>query len=170
MLNAAVDIASSLVHDMEKLDEENQEVAYQGTTVSLPLHQDLPRVAFLKNQDDSLYSQLAVSAHHSGCRTLMDWRDGDIVFTVIQNKETRDKVNAEVDSLAALHQQLMEGKICNSSTNSVHLEIRASLFVWCYPAWLMRITRILRDIMEISAGRRCVYSKLRAEGTSGETW
>lgn len=120
MLNASVDMASS-VHDMGKLDEENQEVLHQRDNhVSLPLHHQDAGVTFLKKiQEDSLYSQLAVSAHHSGLPDIgLEGRRQENCFRD-QNKETRDKVNAEIDSLAALHQQLMEGKILTVPTNSV---------------------------------------------------
>lgn len=111
-LIASVEMASP-VHDMGKLCKENQEVLHQKDNhVRLPLHHQDAGVAFLKKiQEDSLYSQMAVSAHHSGLPDIgLEGRRRENCFRD-QNKETRDKVNAEIDSLAALHQQLIGGEI-----------------------------------------------------------
>ena len=119
-LYASVKMASP-VHDMGKLDEENQEVLHQKDNhASLPLHHQDAGVAFLKKiNKDSLYPQLAVSAHHSGLPDIgLEGRRQENCFRD-QNKETRNKVNVEIDSLAALHQQLIGGEISTFSSNNV---------------------------------------------------
>lgn len=119
-LKASVGMASP-VHDMGKLDGDNQEVLHgKDSHISLPLHHQDAGVALLKKIDkDSLYSQLAVSAHHSGLPDigLEGQRQGNCFRD--QNKETRDKVNVEIDRLAALHQQLIGGEISTLRANSV---------------------------------------------------
>lgn len=120
MLYASVEMAS-LVHDMGKLNKENQEVLHQkDNRESLPLHHQDAGVVFLKNiQRDSLYPQLAVSAHHSGLPDIgLEGQRQDNCFRD-KNKETRDKVNVEIDSLAALHQKLIEGEISTFHADSV---------------------------------------------------
>lgn len=120
MLKASVEMASP-VHDMGKLCKENQEVLHQKDNHgSLPFHHQDAGVAFLqKIQKDSLYASLAVGAHHSGLPDIfLEGRRQENCFRD-QNKETRDKFNVEIDSLAALHQQLIGDKISTFSDNSV---------------------------------------------------
>lgn len=119
-LKASVELASP-VHDMGKLHKENQEVLHQRDNhASLPLHHQDAGVAFLqKIQKDSLCPQLAVSAHHSGLPDIgLEGGKKENCFRD-QNKETRDKVNVEIDSLAALHQQLIGGEISTFCANRV---------------------------------------------------
>ena len=119
-LFASVKVASP-VHDMGKLDKKNQEVLHQKDNhAHLPLHHQDAGVAFLKKiQKDSLYPQLAVSAHHSGLPDInLEGRRQENCFRD-QNKETRDAVNEEIDNLAALHQQLMGGEISTFPSSSV---------------------------------------------------
>ena len=119
-LNASVEMASP-VHDIGKLCKENQKVLHQkDNNISLPLHHQDAGVAFLKKiQKDSLYSQLAVSAHHSGLPDIgLEGQRQENCFRD-QNKETRDKVNVEIDRLAALHQQLVGGEVSTFRVDSV---------------------------------------------------
>ncbi|HIU75058.1 MAG TPA: CRISPR-associated protein [Candidatus Pelethocola excrementipullorum] len=119
-LYASVEMASP-VHDMGKLNKENQEVLHQRDNhVRLPLHHQDAGVTFLKKiQKDFLYPQLAVSAHHSGLPDIdQEGRRQENCFRD-QNKEMRDKVNMEIDTLAALHQQLIGGEISTFRANSV---------------------------------------------------
>lgn len=119
MLNASVDMASP-VHDMGKLYKENQEILHQKDShVSLPLHHQDAGVTFLKQiQENSYYSQMAVSAHHSGLPDIeLEGQRQKNCFRD-QNKETRDKVNAEIDNLVALHKNLMRSEVSAFCVNS----------------------------------------------------
>lgn len=109
------------VHDMGKLDEKNQEALHQKSKCGrLPLRHQDAGVAFLKTTRESfLYPQLAVSAHHSGLPDIcLEASRRENCFRD-QDKETRDKVNAEIDTLAALHQQLVEGENATFCANNV---------------------------------------------------
>lgn len=109
------------VHDMGKLDEKNQEALHQESKCGrLPLHHQDAGVAFLKTtQENFLYPQLAVSAHHSGLPDIcLEASRRENCFRD-QDKETRDKVNAEIDTLAALHQQLVAGESATFCANNV---------------------------------------------------
>lgn len=120
MLKASVEMAAA-VHDMGKLNQENQEILHQRDKYQrLPLpHQDAG-VAYLKKiQENSLSAQLAVSAHHSGLPDIA--LQGGRVENCFrdQNKEIRDKVNGELDNLATLHQQLIGGESSAFCTDNV---------------------------------------------------
>lgn len=109
------------VHDMGKLDEKNQEALHQESKCGkLPLRHQDAGVAFLKKTRESfLYSQLAVSAHHSGLPDIcLEASRQENIFRD-KDKETRDKINAEIDTLAALHQQLVEDESAAFCANNV---------------------------------------------------
>lgn len=119
-LKASVEMASP-VHDMGKLNKENQLVLHQRDNhVSLPFHHQDAGVLFLKRiQEDSLYAQLAISAHHSGLPDInLEGKRRENSFRD-RNKETREKVNVEIDCLAALHQQLIGDEIATFRADSV---------------------------------------------------
>lgn len=120
-LHTAVALAS-LVHDMGKLCKENQAVLHQnGSHVRLPLHHQDAGVAYLqKYHKDSLYPQLAVSAHHRGLpEVCSEDRRKQNCFRD-QDKQTRDRFNEEIDGLAALHHQLVGENNATLSTEGVH--------------------------------------------------
>lgn len=107
VLMEAVNTATP-VHDLGKLIVENQEVLHRKDYhAHLPVHHQDAGVAFLKKyRSDSLYSQLAVSAHHSGLPDIhIEGRRGENCFRD-HDIETRNRVNGELDVLAKLHQEL----------------------------------------------------------------
>lgn len=114
----------SLLHDLGKLHRENQEVLHQKNNYSsLPIHHQDAGVALLKKfSDNTFFSQMIISSHHSGLPDIPSeylkkqdcFRDND--------KKVRDFVNKELDSLSKLHKNLIPDTNLNFRESSIQIK------------------------------------------------
>lgn len=101
--------AASIVHDLGKLNEENQRLLHRKDShAALPVHHQEAGVAFLKKYEGSAFeAQLAVRSHHNGLPDFSEeFKRGK---NVLRDKEivTRKLVDSELPSLVELHRELL---------------------------------------------------------------
>lgn len=97
---------ASYVHDLGKLNEENQAVLHQeNSRAALPVHHQEAGVAFLKQSVESSFcAQLAVSSHHSGLPDFVEEEGRDVNFFRDKDIKTRKIVDSELSYLGKIHQ------------------------------------------------------------------
>lgn len=100
--------AAARVHDLGKLDEDNQKILKKESSNShLRWHHQDAGVAYLKQLENSFYAQLIVSSHHSGLPDFFEEERRKDKFFRDTDREHRNRTDQYLPDLIALHKQIV---------------------------------------------------------------
>ena len=131
LLLAAVRNAAQ-IHDLGKLNADNQEVLHKADSCSsLPVNHVDAGVALLKcTEEKTMFSQMIIYSHHIGLPDLYEeCQRGDAVF---RDFNIREMTDAELPGLRMLHGKLMSAqKICSETANQEDFSVLSRLMLSC---------------------------------------
>ena len=136
-LVSAVTNAASL-HDLGKLEEENQAALHAGNQPHLPINHTDAGTALLLHEN-KMYSAVCVMSHHRGlpdfpkecCHGSEAFRDTDIASAT----------DSKLPELKAIHRDLFGEKTADEQPGAARYSC-----AWRFPVWQMPTTEIRRDI------------------------
>ena len=138
-LISAVTNAASL-HDLGKLEEENQAALHAGNQPHLPINHTDAGTALLLHEN-KMYSAVCVMSHHRGlpdfpkecCHGSEAFRDTDIASAT----------DSKLPELKAIHRDLFGEKTADEQPEPGAARYSCA---WRFPVWQMPTTEIRRDI------------------------
>lgn len=136
---------SALMHDLGKLDDENQNVLHSSDRGKrhLPINHVDAGSAALKSQDsqDSLYAALMVYSHHRGLPDLETESLREEAIFRDEHAEVRKRTDETLDELLRRHEMIFGLKL---SKKRSHMTVIKMFFsVWRFLVSLMLTTAIL---------------------------